>query len=90
MKHPTKIETWYAKIVVAFLVDLPDCHPCLVRPEILIQRYEGLKEKALRFDLDQAGIRQREAEAAELVELRAKVQRLEYLLQKALKDCVSG
>lgn len=34
------------------------------------------KPKALRFDLDQAGIEQREKEAVELVELRAEVERL--------------
>ncbi len=32
-----------------------------------------LKDKAIRFDLDQAGIAQRDAEAVELVELRAEV-----------------
>ena len=47
-------------------------------------------DKALRFDLDRAGIEQREAEAIELVELRAEVQRLRGLLrdeqQLALRD----
>lgn len=33
----------------------------------------ALQDKALRFDLDQAGIERREAEAVELVELRATV-----------------
>lgn len=42
----------------------------------LRQQVEELKDKALRFDLDQTGIEQREREAAELVELRAKVEAL--------------
>ena len=32
---------------------------------------DALRDKALRFDLDQLGIERREAEAVELVELRA-------------------
>jgi hypothetical protein len=34
---------------------------------------EELRDKALRYDLDAAGIQQREAEAVELVNLRARV-----------------
>jgi hypothetical protein len=40
------------------------------------------REKAIRFDLDRAGIERREAEAAELVELRAKVCRLEVRINR--------
>jgi hypothetical protein len=35
-----------------------------------------IEDRAIRFDLDQAGILQREAEAVELVELRAERDRL--------------
>jgi hypothetical protein len=38
------------------------------------------QDKALRFDLDQAGIEQRDAEDVELVELRAEVERLKAAL----------
>lgn len=38
-------------------------------------------DKAIRFDLDQAGIERREKEAIELVELRAEVERLKDQLQ---------
>lgn len=39
----------------------------------LVDAYEVAATKAMRFDLDQAGIEYRERDAAELVELRAKV-----------------
>jgi prophage tail gpP-like protein len=40
------------------------------------------REKAIRFDLDRAGIERREAEAAELVELRAKVARRDKSIER--------
>jgi len=40
-----------------------------------------LRDKALRFDLDAAGIAQREAQAVELVEARAEIVRLRNLLE---------
>jgi hypothetical protein len=47
--------------------------------EALHAEVEALRDKAIRFDLDQAGIEQREAEAVELVELRADKARLDSL-----------
>jgi len=56
----------------------------------------SLEEKALRFDLDQAGIRTRNADAIELVELRSKVARqqrrlarYENVIKKLIKFMVS-
>lgn len=43
---------------------------------------ETADEKALRFDLDQAGIENRERDAVELVELRAKVVRYEKRMKR--------
>ena len=42
---------------------------------------EQLRDKAIRFDLDQAGIVSREKEAVELVDLRAENERLQCKLQ---------
>lgn len=39
----------------------------------LVAEVDRLRDKALRFDLDQAGIERREAEAVELVECRATI-----------------
>ncbi len=47
--------------------------------EALHAEVERLRDKAIRFDLDQAGIEQREAEAVELVELRDDKKILGYL-----------
>lgn len=41
----------------------------------------ALTDKAIRFDLDQAGIERREAEATELVDLRAEVSALKARLE---------
>lgn len=41
-----------------------------------IDEIASLREKAIAYDLDQAGIMQREAEAVELVEARAEIARL--------------
>lgn len=43
---------------------------------------EALQDKALRFDLDQAGIEGREREAVELVEKRAEVEALRSLNER--------
>jgi hypothetical protein len=42
----------------------------------LVQQRDEARAKAIQFDLDRAGIEQRAAEAAELVDLRAEVARL--------------
>lgn len=42
-------------------------------------------DKAIRYDLDAAGIAQRESESRELIELRAEVGRLREALKKAWK-----
>jgi hypothetical protein len=42
----------------------------------------SVEEKALRFDLDRAGIEQRDSEAVELAELRAECLRLRRLLEE--------
>jgi chromosome segregation ATPase len=44
--------------------------------EGLTAEVKALRDKALRFDLDQAGIERRDAEAVELVEARAEIERL--------------
>ena len=49
----------------------------------LRERAEKAEDKALRFDLDRAGIEAREREAVELVELRAEVTRLRARAEKA-------
>lgn len=49
----------------------------------LRQALKVAEEKALRFDLDQAGIERRERDAVELVELRAKVERLKKREERA-------
>lgn len=51
------------------------CHADGGDPDVLalIDAYGVAADKAMRFDLDQAGIEQRERDAAELVDLRAKV-----------------
>lgn len=41
----------------------------------LVQQRDSARAKAIQFDLDRAGIEQRAAEAAELVDLRAEVER---------------
>jgi len=48
----------------------------------LVQQRNSARAKAIQFDLDRAGIEQRAAEAAELVDLRAEVERLERLFQQ--------
>lgn len=45
------------------------------------EQITALTDKAIRFDLDQAGIERREAEAVELVELRAQVSALKARLE---------
>lgn len=47
---------------------------------------DALRDKALRYDLDQAGILQREREAIELVDLRARVAGLEAGLQASIES----
>jgi len=47
-------------------------------------RNKEYKDKALSFDLDQAGIRQREKEAVELVELRARLAEMEKNYQQLM------
>jgi len=47
-------------------------------------RNKEYKDKALSFDLDQAGIRQREKEAVELVELRARLVEMEKNYQQLM------
>jgi hypothetical protein len=47
----------------------------------LVQQRDSARAKAIQFDLDRAGIEQRAAEAAELVDLRAEVERLRDVLQ---------
>ena len=49
----------------------------------LRERAEKAEDKALRFDLDAAGIEARERDAVELVELRAEVARLRARAEKA-------
>lgn len=49
----------------------------------LRQALKIAEDKALRFDLDQAGIERRERDAVELVELRAKVERLKKREERA-------
>jgi len=51
--------------------------------ERLRARAEKAEDKALRFDLDAAGIEARERDAVELVELRAEVVRLRARAEKA-------
>lgn len=46
---------------------------------------DALRDKALRFDLDAAGIEQREREAVELVELRAERDALRELLREVVQ-----
>lgn len=57
----------------------PKCGAAIYDEEVdtLRARVAELSDKALRFDLDQAGITAREREAVELVELRARVAELE-------------
>jgi len=61
---------WSGKLWVPFIERIP---------------HAQLADKAQRFDLDQAGIGQREAEAVELVELRAEVARRKEMLVKLTK-----
>jgi len=52
--------------------------------ELEHERDEAI-DKAIRYDLDAAGIAQRESESRELIELRAEVGRLREALKKAWK-----
>ena len=56
--------------------------------EKLRKENADLLDKALRFDLDQAGIEMREATAGELVEARAEIQRL-LADKKRLRKAIS-
>jgi hypothetical protein len=47
----------------------------------LVQQRDSARAKAIQFDLDRVGIEQRAAEAAELVDLRAEVERLRAELE---------
>jgi hypothetical protein len=51
---------------------------------------ERLRDKALAYDLDQAGIERRAAEAVELVEARAEIARLRELIDEARDIIVSA
>jgi predicted nucleotidyltransferase len=62
-----------------------DCHESALVIEEQAAEIERLTDKALRFDLDAAGIAQRESEAVELVELRAKIERMRALLREAIE-----
>lgn len=57
-----------------------DCVSELARQDALAE-LAALRDKALRFDLDQAGIARRDADAAELVELRAELAALRAELE---------
>ena len=46
-----------------------------------LAKFEEMEEKSMRFDLDQAGVEQRDTESAELVELRARIRMLEVMLE---------
>lgn len=47
----------------------------------IVQQRDSARAKAIQFDLDHAGIEQRAAEAVELVDLRAEVERLRAELE---------
>ena len=61
--------------------DFEVAHDALAEIILLRADKAELTDKALRFDLDRAGIEQREREAVELVELRAKNERLRAAAQ---------
>lgn len=66
--------------VVSDHADLVAAAPDLAASVVAMHaEIEALRDKAIRFDLDQAGIEQREAEAVELVELRDDKKILSYL-----------
>ena len=52
----------------------------ILRLEKDLEDVEILRSKAIRFDLDRAGIEQRERESIELFEARAEIKRLNDLL----------
>jgi hypothetical protein len=52
-----------------------ECKEVENKISVLIKEREELLDKAIRFDLDRAGIENREKESIELVELRAQVAR---------------
>ena len=57
--------------------------------ELEHERDEAI-DKAIRYDLDAAGIAQRESEARELIELRAEVTRLRVLAMELVAAVESG
>lgn len=57
--------------------------------ELERERDEAI-DKAIRYDLDAAGIAQRESESRELIELRAEVARLRVLAMKLVAAVESG
>jgi hypothetical protein len=63
-------------------------------PQCLMDEVESLRDKALRFDLDQAGIARRETEAAELVNARATIAQLKdwqrAMIEKVANQSLAG
>ena len=78
MLHADTIENDSIKnMVIDSATELAVLHDEIER---LMTRLVEAKDKALRYDLDAAGISNREKEALELVELRAENERLRGLL----------
>lgn len=80
--------------MAAIREDLKDMSPgeakyiakALEEIEWLRERERNLAGKAIAYDLDQAGIESRAAEAVELVELRAKVAEFEHSIADAMEQ----
>lgn len=77
-------KTWVETIPGTGIV--PELRATLAARDAEIER---LKDKAIRFDLDQIGIESRERDAVELVEARAEIERLKAELSLAQFDAAT-
>lgn len=89
-----KVRAWYDNARVR-----PDTKRAVIDPNLVrdvLVAYDEMEravveynDKAQRFDLDRAGIESREADAIELIELRARVVELEATLNKTMERALS-
>jgi len=69
---------------VSALDDLIDACSAMPQRDAAQAELEALRDKAMRFELDQLGIEQRELRLVEIFELRDQVEELEQIRQDAI------